>query len=182
MHPLALEDVLHNRSQARSKADYYVKHLFVRVLRHTLGPKETEDPDEAKENKYAGFPRSQSPVDLIPEEDGSEDEKAGTKLFGHSSGTFSSMRGAMSQSTPDLERAKDIVPPVAPSPKRVVTSNSFRMVILFALLALTRALKFLQRRKQYAERLSIDELKKGARVNVQVVPFYIFLFRDGKAS
>ena len=36
MHPLALEDVIHSRKHARSKADYYPKHLFIRVLCHTL--------------------------------------------------------------------------------------------------------------------------------------------------
>ena len=36
MHPLSIEDLLH-RTHARSKADYYPKHLFIRVLCHTLG-------------------------------------------------------------------------------------------------------------------------------------------------
>ena len=36
LHPLALEDVFHTRSQNRSKADYYSKHLFLRVLCHEL--------------------------------------------------------------------------------------------------------------------------------------------------
>jgi hypothetical protein len=38
LHPLALEDILNQRIQARSKADYYRKHLFLRVLCHTLAP------------------------------------------------------------------------------------------------------------------------------------------------
>ena len=37
LHPLALEDIFHTRSQTRSKADYYTKHLFLRVLCHELG-------------------------------------------------------------------------------------------------------------------------------------------------
>lgn len=41
MHPLALEDVLHQRDLGRSKADYYHKHLFLRVLCHEL-----LDPDD----------------------------------------------------------------------------------------------------------------------------------------
>jgi hypothetical protein len=36
LHPLALEDVFHGHSQNRSKADYYTKHLFLRVLCHEL--------------------------------------------------------------------------------------------------------------------------------------------------
>lgn len=36
LHPLSIEDLLH-RSHARSKADYYPKHMFIRILCHTLG-------------------------------------------------------------------------------------------------------------------------------------------------
>jgi len=36
LHPLALEDVFHGHSQNRSKADYYTRHLFLRVLCHEL--------------------------------------------------------------------------------------------------------------------------------------------------
>lgn len=43
LHPLSLESVLQHRGNARSKADYYTKHLFLRVLCHTL----SEDDDHA---------------------------------------------------------------------------------------------------------------------------------------
>jgi len=36
LHPLALEDVLHTTAHKRSKVDYYTKHLFIRVLCHSL--------------------------------------------------------------------------------------------------------------------------------------------------
>ncbi|OJT04614.1 Magnesium transport protein CorA [Trametes pubescens] len=36
LHPLSLESVLQERGNARSKADYYNKHLFLRVLCHRL--------------------------------------------------------------------------------------------------------------------------------------------------
>ncbi|EPQ53988.1 hypothetical protein GLOTRDRAFT_130378 [Gloeophyllum trabeum ATCC 11539] len=36
LHPLALEDILSQRGNAASKADYYTKHLFLRILRHTV--------------------------------------------------------------------------------------------------------------------------------------------------
>lgn len=50
LHPLALEDVLHQRGHARSKADYYNNHLFLRVLCHALAQdtdvsSDTVDPD-----------------------------------------------------------------------------------------------------------------------------------------
>ncbi|KAJ6562659.1 hypothetical protein B0H19DRAFT_101692 [Mycena capillaripes] len=37
LHPLALEDLFHAHIGARSKADYYAQHLFLRVLCHELG-------------------------------------------------------------------------------------------------------------------------------------------------
>lgn len=63
IHPLALEDVLHQRGkQARSKADYYLRHLFIRILRHTLG---SDDEDSSKRETIAPsitrLPRSSSP-------------------------------------------------------------------------------------------------------------------------
>ncbi|KAG8992422.1 hypothetical protein FRB94_011612 [Tulasnella sp. JGI-2019a] len=36
IHPLAIEDMLHNRQTYSSKADYYSQHLFIRLLCHTL--------------------------------------------------------------------------------------------------------------------------------------------------
>lgn len=37
LHPLSLEDVLNVPGRPRSGADYYRRHLFIRVLSHTLG-------------------------------------------------------------------------------------------------------------------------------------------------
>ena len=47
LHPLALEDVLSNRDLARSRADYYLAHLSLRVLCHTVVSDEevTDSPD-----------------------------------------------------------------------------------------------------------------------------------------
>ena len=36
LHPLSLEELLHVPGRHRSGADYYKKHLFIRVLSHTL--------------------------------------------------------------------------------------------------------------------------------------------------
>lgn len=33
LHPLSLDVVIHGRDNARSKADYYAKHLFIHILR-----------------------------------------------------------------------------------------------------------------------------------------------------
>lgn len=44
IHPLAVENLLQTQEHARSKADYYVKHLFLRVLYHALV---SDDPEDA---------------------------------------------------------------------------------------------------------------------------------------
>jgi hypothetical protein len=36
LHPLALEDVIHATASKRSKVDYYTKHLFLRILCHSV--------------------------------------------------------------------------------------------------------------------------------------------------
>ena len=45
IHPLALEDIVHQRPQARSKADYYLKHLFIHILVHKLASDEDDTSD-----------------------------------------------------------------------------------------------------------------------------------------
>lgn len=51
LHPLALEDVLNGNPHTRSKADYYVRHLFLRVLCHELGSGEDPTPLEGLESQ-----------------------------------------------------------------------------------------------------------------------------------
>lgn len=70
IHPLALEDVFHTRSQTRSKADYYNKHLFLRILCHELGDPDAEPKSvdsAALGSTLTDGPRSSSP---LPFEDG----------------------------------------------------------------------------------------------------------------
>lgn len=43
LHPLSLESVLQQRKNARSKADYYNRHLFLRVLCHRLSGDDDEN-------------------------------------------------------------------------------------------------------------------------------------------
>lgn len=70
---------MHQRgNQARSKADYYLKHLFIRILRHTLG----SDDDEAGATtgtivpSITRMPRSSSPDMMEREEERKEGMKA----------------------------------------------------------------------------------------------------------
>lgn len=117
IHPLALEDVMHQRgNQARSKADYYIKHLFIRILRHTLGSGDSEagETTETVAPLITRMPRSSSP-DMMEHEEENEgglnreygekdDDKtlAGSRLS--SKKPVGSIRKA--QAMPDLERGR----------------------------------------------------------------------------
>ncbi|EPT02958.1 hypothetical protein FOMPIDRAFT_126692 [Fomitopsis schrenkii] len=67
MHPLAIEDVIHHHgSSARSKADYYPQHLFLRILCHRLASEgdwdiASEVLDDPDDSEVDGMPRSESP-------------------------------------------------------------------------------------------------------------------------
>lgn len=74
LHPLALEDVFHTRSQNRSKADYYSKHLFLRVLCHQLSEHDELDESSAHGSTMTGEPRSASPLPMEEEEETGSEE------------------------------------------------------------------------------------------------------------
>lgn len=64
LHPLALEDVCHGHSRNRSKADYYIQHLFLRVLCHQLVNSQEEE-DENSSGTYTMEPRTTSPESML---------------------------------------------------------------------------------------------------------------------
>ncbi|KAJ6489813.1 hypothetical protein C8R45DRAFT_991870 [Mycena sanguinolenta] len=121
LHPLALEDVFQAHPRARSKADYYAQHLFLRVLCHDLQEDLVSIPSLLS---------SYSPNQFTTER--SDDEKT----------LHSSLRGRI----PWLKQLR------------------------------AAAAADQQRRIQDA---TLQALKSGERVNVNVVPMFIFLFRDG---
>jgi len=91
MHPLSVEDVLHLGGHTLSKADYYPKHLFIRVLCHTLGSANCTSPGSTTAAGSTGFssgppftdvPRSASPQHFnFNEKHGMADEG----IYGHDS-------------------------------------------------------------------------------------------------
>ncbi|KAH8094648.1 hypothetical protein BXZ70DRAFT_946975 [Cristinia sonorae] len=177
MHPLALEDVLHQRGHARSKADYYQKHLFLRILCHTLSHDEVDGADSVTH-----LPRSASPEPLEDDADsedetwkskgqaavfGMDDEKtvygsaSGSKFSSGRSGTMrNTMRRKFGAGLPDVESHG-----LGPQSAR------------FAQFDLNGVDK--KGRKDARNIRIIRELKKGERVNVKIQPMCIFLYRDG---
>ena len=86
LHPLALEDIFHTRSQNRSKADYFSRHLFIRVLCHELGEVQNIPAHQtaAFGSTLTDAPRSSSPepMDTVP-----EDKEEARTSFSSSSGS-----------------------------------------------------------------------------------------------
>ncbi|KAI9067178.1 hypothetical protein FKP32DRAFT_1588815 [Trametes sanguinea] len=176
MHPLALEDVLHQRGHARSKADYYPQHLFLRVLCHSLG---NEEDGKSETSSISHLPRSESPANMSDAEDESESEfqfgkggrRAATEaaevdddktMYGSASASrFSTKRGGTLRNR--FGQGGDVENPPAYG-----GNNRFA-----GMEKDDKAMKNARNRKL------LKELKGGDRVSVKIAPICIFLFRDG---
>jgi len=157
LHPLALEDVLNNRKLARSKADYYAKHLFLRVICHQL-----LDDDEVHSVLFDS-PRSMSPSRIDSSTVSSHSTRVSEDGYasGKEEGREVGLRGRLrKKATLDTENGSSIP----------LTKKRSRLTTLF-----TSSVQ----RHQIAEQLSLEELKKGDRVNVALKSMFVFLGRDG---
>jgi hypothetical protein len=93
MHPLSVEDILHLGGHTLSKVDYYPKHLFIRVLCHTLGSANgtsqcsttaADSTGLSSGPPFADIPRSASPHHLnLDEKHGMADEGVYGNFYGH---------------------------------------------------------------------------------------------------
>ncbi|KAF7359434.1 CorA-like protein [Mycena sanguinolenta] len=54
LHPLALEDILHEQGHNQSKADYYRQHLFLRVLCHSIPTEQDRNAGPDPKSEYPG--------------------------------------------------------------------------------------------------------------------------------
>jgi Mg2+ and Co2+ transporter CorA len=186
LHPLALEDVLHQRDQNRSKADYYSKHLFLRVLCHTLADEDEFVPQFAQNmpSNVTNLPRSASPTTFGEVDrkvhgyslDNPEGELEGTMYdesngYGEGKDTMSKKRNSMGylRKRPTLNRDVESSPPTL--------AKGLAMTRNMASIGATRASA--EQKLRIKEEMTIEELKKGSRVHVKVSPMYIFLLRDG---
>ncbi|KAJ7163946.1 magnesium transporter [Mycena crocata] len=164
LHPLALEDVFHTRSQTRSKADYYTKHLFLRVLCHELGdPDEPYNASAAMGSTLTDLPRSDSPTQFTDDDAEMEMRELGKGDFGDDEKT-------LHNSTRRKHR------PLLPTTRSdVSTGPRTRLTELASL----RDKEADVNKKRRIEEAAIQALKSGERVNVKVSPMFIFLFRNG---
>ncbi|KAI0684676.1 hypothetical protein BC835DRAFT_1388556 [Cytidiella melzeri] len=175
MHPLAVEDLLHARKNGRSKADYYPKHLFLRILCHTLGASDKHGANG--HDSLTELPRSSSPIPMS-EDDGDDmeswaqrkdddDEKTvyGTTTTARSATTRGgTLRNAVKRRLGSLRRDVETPLPQHTQSPRIgyYTEQDTK-----------------KKDKDIQNIKVIRELKKGDRVNVKIAPMSIFLFRDG---
>ncbi|PPQ96364.1 hypothetical protein CVT26_004966 [Gymnopilus dilepis] len=177
LHPLALEDVFHGHARNRSKADYYSRHLFLRVLRHEVA----QDDQLFGPDTFTNAPRTASPEPIDPP----EEEKVNEKLGESEDLTKSGVRVESNAATLVQRRANgrtSILPTNQTdlkgsilSDKKSTSSSGTRLTKLLA--------KETEKRKTRVERkkdeAAVETLKQGDRVNVNVSPMFFFLFRDG---
>ncbi|TBU21452.1 hypothetical protein BD311DRAFT_734402 [Dichomitus squalens] len=201
LHPLALEDVLHQRGHPRSKADYYPQHLFVRILVHTLASSASSSffsddrtpEDTSPADMFASMPRSESPAQMDDEEEADLKRRMSASARANDDSDEAEERtvfgsvGATGFSSPKAEGMKKKAsiglpwsrPPgardVEGSP-RAPTNASGQWP--FAAMG-AAGIRIGDSSKKARYQKLVGELKKGDRVDVQIHPMCIFLLRDG---
>ncbi|KAF6748393.1 magnesium transporter [Ephemerocybe angulata] len=164
LHPLALEDVFNKNTRSRSKADYYTKHLFIRVMCHELGLSDEDSVD------VTNVPRSASPEPLTDEEIEKEVQREGVEMDGDN------LHIGANKPKQSRTRRRPLLPRTfADLPGRTETAQSR----LASLIKQDQELRAGRKERKVNEAI-VNDLKKGYhRVNVKVKPMYIFLYRDG---
>ncbi|CAE6523140.1 unnamed protein product, partial [Rhizoctonia solani] len=175
LHPLAIEDVLHGRTNARSKADYYTKHLFIHILTHNLGRQEddSDDSDDMVQTEEPLSIRTSRTSSTVLDRNGfygsgddgmdRDERRRGGWLRRRKRSRYTDsngLNGKKGSGYGDLEQ-------------RAGTGDAQKKPrVRSSLLAARRA--------KVANEKAIDELKKGfGRVHVEVASAWMFLLRDG---
>ncbi|KAI0055426.1 hypothetical protein BV25DRAFT_1815607 [Artomyces pyxidatus] len=149
MHPLALEDVLHQRGQARSKADYYPQHLFLRILSHMVGAA----PEEV-------------PAALVP---------GSTPATWSTGRTFTnSRRPTTAWARSSQSGGEDDEDNKYNDDDTTQSTASFNPAV-----GVHRSSSLLTKRRRAAAVATLEQLKKEDRVHVRVQPVCMLLYRDG---
>ncbi|KAG8947734.1 hypothetical protein FRC04_010508 [Tulasnella sp. 424] len=206
IHPLAIEDILHGRQTYSSRADYYSKHLFIRMLCHTLKDDDDTSPNIKAPNaplQEGGGTGNTNPTPpptysagseeatLAPEEDLYARNGHTRGLFkrrtamptGHSSRIRTLAATSLSGAQPwiELERLSD--------PEKVWARSVYPDLGGGGGSARSTARKYSMQLASMFEtnfnspnartQATINELKKGERVEVKLRNLYCIMFRDG---
>lgn len=165
LHPLSLDVVIHGRDNARSKADYYAKHLFIHILSHTLPPEDasleaklgaavTDEPDPMDSPRHSKVYDPESAVGNVPYSNARRQPTRGA--------TMATLNDVNYEKGLDLARARTRLG-INGDAKEDVEDAS------------TKA-----DRKKQANILAIDALKQGTgQIRVDVKSVFMFLSKDG---
>lgn len=182
--------MLHARKNGRSKADYYHKHLFIRVLAHCLGTGNT--PANSPESSVTRLPRSASPAPMSDDEDEDEETESWEQrakddedktVYGTSTTarTTSLRNGTLRNAVKRrMGSRQDIETPLPRYAQPAQFGDRNAEVTMPIDMFIQQLIYVSQKKNKDLQSIKvIRELKKGDRVNVRIMPMYIFLFRDG---
>ncbi|KAH9951017.1 hypothetical protein B0H21DRAFT_818847 [Amylocystis lapponica] len=160
IHPLAVEDILHQHGSVRSKADYYPNHLFLRVLCHKLSEHDADASSATNEHL--------SPLESI----GPDEEESSEKHYkGHESHMYDKRtafgKGGVSATRGWGTLRRRLSAAVQVQQQQQYPSNAGQV-----------ANNERKKRNAQGQRV-VHELQKEDRINVRVQPMCILLFRDG---
>ncbi|KAH7911591.1 hypothetical protein BJ138DRAFT_1062811 [Hygrophoropsis aurantiaca] len=192
LHPLALEDVLHQRARTRSKTDYYPRHLFIRVLCHTLAHSDansdasvskfipSDDDNLSNPRRRATSPGQMTSFDYNRSKEGGSDidEEESNTVLGSSTPGHTTWRGRSSRS-----RKGGIVKRRGYGQMAMMHNTDLEAPTQTAekppTIGFGQRKDTAARRRREKAQASLEELKKEGRVNVNIQPISIFLLRDG---
>ncbi|KAF8336572.1 uncharacterized protein EI90DRAFT_3169918, partial [Cantharellus anzutake] len=169
LHPLSVEDVLHTRRTTLSKADYYVKHLFISTLCHTLGEK-----NHGRKDKHHHHPLQDNGVIV-------DDKITSSRIPSNSRGVPQAclpqrlLRTGSPSHGIGLTRSR--APPNRPNGRPTMTTILMRCALPIE--DIGHLFEDITMPHVAASKAFVNELKKDARINVEIRNLYLFLLRDG---
>ncbi|KAG8722814.1 hypothetical protein FRC08_007762 [Ceratobasidium sp. 394] len=164
LHPLSLDVVITGRDNARSKADYYAKHLFIHILSHSLPPDEN--------NPKTGQPLSDDPDPM--------DTPRPSKTYDPESGLGGVTQSAPYSRVPPARRATTMTMDSMYNEKGLDLARTRTRLGIRPDLNEEEDAAAKASRKKEANVRAIDALKAGAgQIKVDVASIFMFLLRDG---
>jgi len=184
LHPLSLEDLLLVPGRPRSGANYYKRHLFIRVLSHTLNKGGDEEPNLLEQSVRPSSPEPfelEDKVDRTLPKYSADDTPCSSGFISKLSNRWKSPHksGTIEPGGYDVENVDVTKPPTYADHGSLYATY----VCLFPIFPLPRVVIIFFQGQGYEINKTVlklmQELKDGGRVNVAIKPVCIFLFKDG---
>ena len=185
LHPLSLEDVLNTPGRPRSGADYYRRHLFIRVLSHTLDHDGPGGPNFLEQIARSSSPEPfelQDKIEGLPKQ-----SVADSRTSSGFTSKFSRKYKSPHKSATIEPGGYDVENVNVSKPPQGATYGSLYATYvrpsLFAPLSHmpTNTLQDQEEKANKTVLKLMQELREGGRVDVSIKPLCVFLFRDGRS-